>query len=386
MRHAVIIAAMMLLLASCSRDQEPEDPASEAPPPSPPDLTAGESLAPPCAGCHGTNGFAEDPTIPSIAGQHIEYLVEAMLTYTSGARTHEAMAAAVKNLSEDDLRNLAGFYTGMELPVGAGAPAGETEATETETIQDPAALGQAASDSCAGCHGADGNSVVDGTPSLAGLSEEYLVSAITAYKTSARAEPMMNAFVAGLPVEDIGHIATFYAAQTPTARDNAAGGDGEAGKAAAKACEGCHGADGNSADPATPSVAGQDALYLAKAIDEYKSGARKHDLMTSVVGALDKSEIANLAIFYTAQTPTATEVAKPLTAAEWAERCDRCHGPDGYSKDPSIPRLAGQHAEYLSTSLHAYQNEERKSSAMHAMSSPMSEWEIEAVSAYYSKK
>jgi len=372
---------MVLLLASCSRDQEPEDQASEAPPPSPPDLAAGESLSPPCAGCHGTNGVAEDPAIPSIAGQHIDYLVESMLTYASGARTNEAMAAAVKNLSEDDLRNLAGFYTGMELPVGAGAPAGETEAK-----QDPVALGQVASGSCAGCHSADGNSVVNGTPSLAGLSEEYLVSAITAYKTSARTEPMMNAFVAGLPVQDIGHIATFYAAQSPSARRNTTSGDSQAGKAAAKACEGCHGADGNSADPATPSVAGQDALYLVKAIDEYKSGARKHDLMTSVVGVLDESEIANLAAFYTAQAPTATEVAKPLTAAEWAERCDRCHGPDGYSKDPSIPRLAGQHAKYLSTSLHAYQNEERKSSAMHSMSSPMSEWEIGAVSAYYSNK
>lgn len=305
-----------------------------------------------------------------------------MVAYKSGAREDEAMATAVTGLSEDDFRNLAALYSGMALPAGAGG----TEAAESAVIQDPLARGQAASASCDNCHGADGNSTVAGTPSLAGLSDEYLVSAITEYKTSARAEPMMNAFAASLPVEDIAHMAIFYASQTPTARNNATAGDAETGKVAAQACAGCHGADGNSSDPSIPGVAGQDAGYLVKAINEYNSGARKHELMTSVVKALDGDEIVSLAAYYTAQAPVAPEISKPLSTGDWAEKCDRCHGPDGYSKDPRVPRLAGQHARYLSKSLHAYQNDTRRSSAMHAMASSLSDWEIETLSRYYSRK
>ena len=62
----------------------------------------------------------------------------------------------------------------------------------------------------------------------------------------------------------------------------------------------------------------------------------------------------NLAAYYAAQQPKAPNVRKPLTTAEWAERCDRCHGVNGNSTDPRSPMLAGQRVDYLEKVLHAY--------------------------------
>lgn len=81
-------------------------------------------------------------------------------------------------------------------------------------------------------------------------------------------------------------------------------GDSEAGKAKAQqaACHACHGPDGNgTGDGQYPRIAGQYADYLAKSLNDYKSGARNNPIMTGFVAALSKEDIENLAAFYAAQ-------------------------------------------------------------------------------------
>ncbi len=74
--------------------------------------------------------------------------------------------------------------------------------------------------------------------------------------------------------------------------------DLKAGETKAMVCAACHGADGISLTPDVPNLAGQKEVYLAKAINYYKSGERKNPLMQSMVGALTDEDIANLAAYF----------------------------------------------------------------------------------------
>ena len=91
-------------------------------------------------------------------------------------------------------------------------------------------------------------------------------------------------------------IAAFAAAAA------APGADLKAGEAKAKAvCQACHGADGNSQNADYPKLGGQYPDYLAKALRDYKSGARKNPIMGAFAGTLSTADIENVAAYYSAQ-------------------------------------------------------------------------------------
>jgi cytochrome c553 len=94
----------------------------------------------------------------------------------------------------------------------------------------------------------------------------------------------------------------------------------------------------------------------------------------------------NLAAYYAAQQPQPLNVRRPLTVAEWTERCDRCHGPNGNSTDPLMPRLAAQRTDWLDQVLQAYRSGARKSTAMAAMSALMSEADVRDLAAHYARQ
>jgi cytochrome c553 len=80
------------------------------------------------------------------------------------------------------------------------------------------------------------------------------------------------------------------------------GADLNAGQAKAKEiCQACHGMDGNSAVPDYPKLGGQYPDYLAKALRDYKSGARKNPIMAGFAAALTAQDIENLAAYYASQ-------------------------------------------------------------------------------------
>jgi cytochrome c553 len=75
-----------------------------------------------------------------------------------------------------------------------------------------------------------------------------------------------------------------------------------AGQAKAKeVCQACHGLDGNSLTPDYPKLGGQRPDYLAKALRDYKSGARKNPIMASFAGTLTTKDIDDVAAYYAAQ-------------------------------------------------------------------------------------
>ncbi|NIP17045.1 MAG: c-type cytochrome [Xanthomonadales bacterium] len=74
--------------------------------------------------------------------------------------------------------------------------------------------------------------------------------------------------------------------------------DPAAGKAKSTVCAACHGADGMSVNPMWPHLAGQQEMYLAKQMRDFRDGNRKDPVMSAQAASLSDDDIANLAAYY----------------------------------------------------------------------------------------
>ncbi len=335
-----------------------------------------------CIRCHGANGISTTKGVPHLAGQRPAYLHLELRAYQSGARGDKAMDGVVKFLSDDALFKVAAYYASLD----PAQPDATTAAKAAPAKPDPVSAGKAAAAGCAGCHGEAGVSKTPGMPSLIGLDPKYLMAAMKAHKSGQRKNEMMKTMLSAITEADLNNIALYYALQKPDRAQNPNAGDQAAGKAAAAACAGCHGDQGVSGNPATPSLAGQDAQYLAAALRAYKDASRSDETMKGLAAALDDNAMKNLAAFYAAQQPRPPNVQKPLTTAEWTQRCDRCHGVNGNSIDPLLPALAAQRADYLEKVLHAYRSGERRNTTMAAMAAGLTEAEVDNIAAHYARQ
>src|SRR5215472_12539085 len=289
----------------------------------------------PCAGCHGEGGISRKPGTPSLAGMGSQYLVTAMKAYASGERKNGVMKALLSGVDDTQLDSFAQYYSHQapakaQTPVPGNPSAGKTaavlctgchgEASGSVSEAFPSLAGQDArylsaaikayrSDarhkvvSCAACHGERGITSKPGIPSLAGLAPPYLVAVMKDYAAGKRKHAVMNALLAGAGESELNDIAQFYARQVPARATTPTLGDAAAGKNASAACAGCHGPQGVSANPAFPSLAGQDARYLADTLKAYKDGSRDNPIMKGMVAALDETAINNLAGYYASLAP-----------------------------------------------------------------------------------
>ena len=182
---------------------------------------------------------------------------------------------------------------------------------------------------------------------------------------------------------------------------DAKAGDAKAGEKKAAMCIGCHGIPGYQASfpevYKVPMISGQGEKYLATALNEYKAGTRKHPTMRSIADSLVDQDIADLAAYYAAnagQPPAVPDKAAAPSglAAEALKKgnCISCHG-ENFNKplDPSYPKIAGQHADYLYVALKAYQTEGnpnvgRANAIMAGMVKPLTHAELKALAQYIS--
>ncbi len=148
-------------------------------------------------------------------------------------------------------------------------------------------------------------------------------------------------------------------------------GNADVGKTKAAMCIGCHGIAGYQASfpeiYRVPMISGQGAKYISNALLAYQKGERKHPTMVSIATSLTEQDMADLAAYYTQHgvVPGATlpEKASKEPSAAVATllqkgACISCHGAN-FAKpiDPSYPKIAGQHADYLTVALKAYKTE-----------------------------
>lgn len=125
-----------------------------------------------------------------------------------------------------------------------------------------------------------------------------------------------------------------------------------AGQEKAQACVACHGANGNSTVSMFPVLAGQSARYLYLQLRDYKEGARTNPMMSPMAANLSKEDMQNLAAYFAAQKPVLIDFkADPervklgfIKAEE--NLCSMCHL-GGMKGQNEIPKLSGQHYDYL---------------------------------------
>jgi len=169
-------------------------------------------------------------------------------------------------------------------------------------------------------------------------------------------------------------------------------------KIATQICAACHGADGNSPASANPHLAGQQADYLAKQLNDFKSNKeRTNAVMMGMVAPLSAADVRDVAAYYNAQKPKpGFSQNKELVAlgqklylggnsATGVPACAACHGPDGSGLPSQYPRLAGQFAEYTASQLKAFRAGERANDAnqmMRVIAARMTDQEVAAVAQY----
>jgi len=165
-----------------------------------------------------------------------------------------------------------------------------------------AARGKELSYTGLGCHGiADYKNVYPtySVPELAGQHPEYLVAALRAYKNGERSHATMHQQAASLSDQEMQDIAAYFGGNV--LKPDAA----PVGTAPARValCGSCHGKNGVGITGDYPTLAGQHADYIARALHEYRHGDRKSAVMPNFVYSLTEQEISEISEYYSKQSP-----------------------------------------------------------------------------------
>jgi len=172
-----------------------------------------------------------------------------------------------------------------------------------------------------------------------------------------------------------------------------------AGKAKSKLCSTCHGVDGNSTSSLYPKLAGQDATYLVRQSQAFKSGTRANLIMSAMASRLSEQDMQDITAYYASQTmkqKNATIIKNTMSGDLYMNGdqqrqvigCERCHGPQGNGLAlAGAPKIAGQHGAYLASQLinfrSALRNHLPKTLASD-LSEQLTDSEIEQLSGYIS--
>ncbi|SNS75006.1 c-type cytochrome [Tropicimonas sediminicola] len=159
------------------------------------DPAAGRKIANMCRTCHGIDGYALIPIAPHIGGEPKDYLEVQLMAFKTGAREHEMMSVVTAGLSAQQISDVAAWYAShtavASLPDGVSAD----EAPEA----------------CVSCHGADGISLLQDAPNLAGEVNIYIDTQLKAFRVGKRKHEIMSEIAADLTDEEIREFADWYA-------------------------------------------------------------------------------------------------------------------------------------------------------------------------------
>ncbi|MGH8219990.1 MAG: c-type cytochrome [Steroidobacteraceae bacterium] len=174
--------------------------------------------------------------------------------------------------------------------------------------------GKAISYTCLGCHGINGyrNAYPDySVPELRGQHPEYLVAALTEYKSGERSHTTMHAQASELSAQDMADIAVYFAG--PVLKAGSTPASAHKPPAAAAVCVACHGADGIGVVPQYPSLAGQHPDYIVQTLKEYKSGARKNPVMAGMAAQVKEDDMWAIAEYYSQIAPGLKTLPRPFS-------------------------------------------------------------------------
>lgn len=181
-----------------------------------------------CTGCHGPQGRAgSDGYYPRLAGKPAGYLYNQLRSFRDGRRHYALMNNLLAPLSDDYLRQIAAYFSELELPYPPPQPASgsvdQLSRGEQLVLHGDA---QRRVPACVQCHGAGLMGVAPAIPALIGLPRDYLNAQLGAWRTdSRRALPpdCMSQVARQLAPEDVGALSQWLAAQVVPAGAKPAG-------------------------------------------------------------------------------------------------------------------------------------------------------------------
>ena len=178
--------------------------------------------------------------------------------------------------------------------------------------------------------------------------------------------------------------------------------DADIARLATRICANCHGPHGDSVSSAFPRLAGQQAAYIEVQLKAFKDQSRgdpyAQAYMWGMASQLDEGTMKRLGAYYAAERPNPGRTGDAARMAKGRHiyknglpeagilGCASCHGENAQGKDV-IPRLAGQHPEYLVKQLAAFKSMQRANNpVMHVMTDKMSLDQMQAVAEYAASK
>jgi len=189
------------------------------------------------------------------------------------------------------------------------------------------------------------------------------------------------------------------AQQKASAAAPAAAGGAKSIESKVAMCIGCHGIKGYQASfpevHKVPMISGQSAKYIVAALTAYKNGDRKHPTMRGIADTLSEQDMNDIAAYYQAHGDGKTLAEKPskepspqVAALMQKAACVSCHGANlAKPIDPSYPKIAGQHPDYMFVALKAYKAENnpavgRSNGTMGAIAKQFSNAELKELANY----
>jgi cytochrome c553 len=143
----------------------------------------GQTKANPCVACHGVNGNSANPEWPSLAGQSAPYIIKQLKAFKVGERQNPLMTPMAQPLSDDDMEDLAAYYSKQTRTGLEAEPSKVAEGRRLYRGGDP--VGGIAA--CTACHGPNGlGMAAAGYPSLQGQHATYVAAQLKAYRSGAR--------------------------------------------------------------------------------------------------------------------------------------------------------------------------------------------------------
>lgn len=175
------------------------------------DAEAGKAKSVTCGACHGADGNSVNPVWPSIAGQHPTYIAEQLQAFKGGQRVEPLMLGQVMMLSDEDMRNLAVYYS--EMPAAAKAVADASVVDRGQRIYRGGDR-ESGTPACNACHGPTGRgNPAASVPSVKGQYAVYAAAQLRAYASGARKSDgptrVMRDIAAKLSDEDIDAVASY---------------------------------------------------------------------------------------------------------------------------------------------------------------------------------
>jgi cytochrome c553 len=157
----------------------------------------------------------------------------------------------------------------------------------------------------------------------------------------------------------------------------------------AQLCAACHGENGIPQQKSIPVIWGQNQGYLYLNLRDYKSGARKDDIMSPIAQGMERDDMMGFALYFSQRRwPDLQQAAAPPEVAAQAQRanvalgCTGCHQAS-YQGEGTQPRLAGQWEDYLRQSMLDFRNRKRGNNpGMTDLMLAISESDIAACAAY----